>query len=154
MDWLNKNNDQILDWMDGWKFRLTMDRKLVRWKGVLSLSGLPILLLHCSKFKGSLKHGLSSDPCWHQEPKPVVLKFCISSSAAARVFLLIGKLCSVRASSAQSICSKHWLAKNCCMLQIQRVPLPSLLIPLVIYRPTALLLATISFRLSISFMCK
>lgn len=48
----------------------------------------------------------------------------------------------------------HWLAKNCCMLRIQRGPLPCLLIQWVIYSATVLQCATILSRLSISILWK
>lgn len=72
--------------------------------------------------QGKSKTGphLRSMSYWHQELKPAVLKVCMSSSAAARVFLLIGKLCALSVlPQLNQYGQRHWLAKNCCMLQIQ-----------------------------------
>lgn len=104
-------------WVDGWNFLLMMDRKPVWWKGILCFVTLSItcIVTTLQFIGGKSKTGpqLRSMSYWLQDLDPAVLKVCMSSSAAARVFFAHWQtVCSARASSAQSIWSKTLTCKE------------------------------------------
>lgn len=76
-----------------------MVAKLHRWIATLWFANLTgtynVTALLLIQGKSKIRPHLRSMSYWHQEPKPVVLKVCLSSSAAACTFMLIGKLCAL-----------------------------------------------------------